>query len=131
MIAEYEEKKAKIDIQKESVASITPNELTEGNVKRIAKLHFSLDDEIEQIIWFANGDKKRVCLIEVNRTALPTDSVEPFLLSASEEIPLELLIADVTPKEWEKIIGGEIKLPTDWDLKKTKAFLRDETLEGE
>ena len=69
-----------------------------------------------------------MCLIEVNRTALPTDSVEPFLISASEEIPLDLLVADVTPKEWEKINKDEIKLPARWDLKKIKMFSRDETL---
>lgn len=131
MIDEYQQKTTKIDIQKENVASITPNEVTEENVKRIARLHFSLDEEVEQIIWFSNNEKNRVCLIEVSRTALPTDSVEPFLISASEEIPLDLLVADVTSKEWEKINKGEIDLPVNWDLKKIKVFSRDETVKGE
>ena len=131
LIAEYEKKKTKVEVQKESVASIIPNEITEENVKRIAGLHFSLDEEIDQIIWFENNGEKRVCLIEVNRTALPTESVEPFLISASDEIPLDLIVADMTPKEWEKIEKGEIKLPTGWNLEKIKKISRDQTLRGE
>ena len=48
MIDEYEEKKTKIDIQKENVASITPNEVTEENVKRIARLQFSLKRKLSK-----------------------------------------------------------------------------------
>jgi len=39
-----------------------------------------MDDAIEKIIWFPNKQRKESQLLEVNRTALSTESVEPFLI---------------------------------------------------
>ena len=128
LIKGYQKKKSNIDKQRTDLVKIKIDEVSEESVKKIAYLHFSLDDEVDQIIWFENKEQKEICLIEVNRTALPTDKVEPFLISASEEIPIPLLIADVTSKEWEKIEKEEIQLPVGWNLRHIKVFKRDETL---
>lgn len=105
--------------------------ISKVNVEEIARQHFLLDDAVEKVIWFKNNKRKEVQLIEVSRTALPTGSVEAFFISSSKEIPFSLLVADVSPKEWESIQKGKIPLPDGWDLKKVAVFDRDTVLDKE
>jgi hypothetical protein len=105
-----------------------PNTVTEEFVKNLAQLHFEADDGIEQIIWMKGGEKKQIRLIEVNRTALPTESVEIFRFAPSEDVPFPILIADVRPTEWERIQNGDIPLPDGWALEEAQVFRRSEIL---
>jgi hypothetical protein len=123
MINQYLDKQNEVLEQKKVISGT--NEI---NVREIARLHFLMDDSIEIIVWFQNKERKEIQLIEVNRTALPIESIEPFLIPKSEEIAVPLLIADVAPREWEKIQKGEIKLPYGWELTQMEVFNRDETV---
>ena len=104
--------------------------VTEDFVQRLAALHFQIEQSIEQIVWVRSGDEKEIRLIEVNRTALPTGSVEVFRFAPSQDVPFPMLIADVTPKEWDKIAGGDIRLPDGWDLESIQVFRRPQYLSG-
>jgi len=126
LIRQYQKKQNKIKAQKKAISKINKT-----SVKEIARLHFLVDDSIEKIIWFQNKKRKEVQLIEVSRTSLPTKSVEPFFISANKEIAVDLLVADITPREWKSIQGGKIKLPPEWDLTKITTFTREEILEKE
>jgi len=126
LVNQYQDRQKQITAQKKKVS-----EVSDPNIREIARLHFLMDDSIERIIWFQNKDHKEVQLIEVNRTALPIESVETFLIPESEEIALPLLITDVTPQEWERIQSSEIKLPDGWDLTHISVFDREETLKQE
>lgn len=126
LIKEYKRKQNKINSAKKAVSKNN-----KSSVKEIARLHFLMDDSIEKIIWFRNNKRKEVQLIEVSRTALPTNSIEAFLISANKEIAIDLLVADITPQEWISVQKGKIKLPAGWYLTKTTVFIREEILETE
>ncbi|MDO9130057.1 MAG: hypothetical protein Q7U34_09345 [Anaerolineales bacterium] len=124
----YIGKKLTIESQASKLKGIKPEQLSDDTIKNIARLHFLMDDTIEQVVWFENKERQEIQLVEVNRIVLPTDSVEPFLIPASDEIPIPILVADVTPKEWVKIEKSEIPLPDGWDLGKMHIFEREQTL---
>lgn len=104
-----------------------PDTVTEGLVRDLARLHFETEDAIERIVWI-KSDKEEIRLIEVNRTTLPTGSIQVFRFAPSEQMPFPILIADVTPTEWSQIESGSIPLPPHWDLDTAQVFGRAELL---
>ena len=130
-IQEYRQKQAEIEGQVAIVRVSIPidtTEVSEDFVRALAKLHFELEDSLEQIVWVKSKSNKEICLIEVNRTALPVESLGVFRFAPSEEVPFPLLIVDVRPKEWEQIQQGEIPLPEGWDMKTMQIFQRSEII---
>lgn len=123
LIGKYRKKQGKVKSSKKNITGAN-----KSSIKNIARLHFLIDETIEKIVWFQNRKRKEVQLIEVSRTAFPTKSVEAFPISATKEIPVKLLVADITPQEWTDIQKGKIKLPPEWDLTKIEIFEREETL---
>ncbi|MBI5222785.1 hypothetical protein HY990_00020 [Candidatus Micrarchaeota archaeon] len=123
LIKQYQKKQNKIKPQKKVISKIN-----KSNVKEIARLHFLMDGSIEKIIWFRNSKRKEIQLLEVSRTALPTQSVEAFLISANKEVDIDLLVADVTPQEWKSIQSKKIELPSGWNFKKFTSFDREELM---
>jgi len=102
--------------------------VTKEFVESLAQLHFEADDGIEQIIWVRSGDEKEIRLIEVNRTALPTESIQVFRFAPSEDVPFPIFITDVRPTEWERIESGDIPLPEGWSLEEAQVFRRSDVL---
>lgn len=102
--------------------------VTREFVEGLAQLHFETEESIEEIIWIRSGDEKKICLIEVNRTALPTGSVQVFRFAPSEDVPFPIYIADVRPTEWERIQSGDIPLPESWSLEGAQVFRRSDML---
>lgn len=94
-------------------------------VRQLVRSHFDLEEGIERIIWFQNGNAREVRLVEVNRNSITTGNFDAFYFSASTDFPLPLEIADVTPEEWNRIQRGEWQLPPDWTLEKIKVFERE------
>ena len=93
-------------------------------VKELTRSHFDLEERIERIIWVKNGEPEEVRLIEVNRDAIPAGDFYAFYFAPSQDFPLPIRIADVTPEEWGKIQRGEMNLPPEWSLKQITVFDR-------
>jgi CheY-like chemotaxis protein len=102
--------------------------VTKDFVEGLAQLHFEADEGVEQIAWFRTDEGKEIHLIEINRTALPSDSIQVFRFAPSEEVPFPMLIADVRPSEWERVQSGEIPLPEGWEMEEIEMFQRTESL---
>lgn len=94
-------------------------------VRKLVSSHFDLEEGIERIIWFRNGNGQDVRLLEVNHDTITTGTFDAFYFSASSDFPLPLQIADVTPEEWQKIQQGVWQLPPDWVLENVKVFERE------
>jgi len=105
--------------------------VTEDFVESLSKLHFEADEGVEQIVWFRSREGKEIRLIEVNRTALPSDSIQVFRFAPSDEVPFPMFIADVRPSEWERVQSGDISLPEGWNTEDIEVFQRAELLSGE
>ncbi|GAF97795.1 unnamed protein product, partial [marine sediment metagenome] len=102
--------------------------VTESLVERLARRHFKTEDTVEAVVWLTGADETEIRLIEINRTALPSETLELFRFAPSEDVPFPTLIADVTPKDWDKIQRGDIALPQGWDLESATVFWREEHL---
>ena len=93
-------------------------------VKQVVESHFETEQGLVQIVWFPDPQGKEIRLIEVNRDTLPTGEVQTFRFAPSQEVPLPIRVADVTPEEWERIEKGQILLPDEWRGLPRRVFLR-------
>jgi hypothetical protein len=94
-------------------------------VEAVVQDHFETEPGLDEIIWFKNGAAGKICLIEINRYALPGDAVFVFSFApCPPEVPFPIRIADVTPQDWERIKQGEIPLPPGWLFKNAQVFHR-------
>jgi len=107
-------------------ARVNQNHDIEKAVKFLAQDNFEVEDGLERIVWLRKGAGDTIRLIEVNHNGFPTGRVEAFYFAPSEEVPFETYLADVTLKEWQKILIGEIPLPEGWSLEGSREFLRSE-----
>lgn len=98
----------------------------EGIVRQLVRSHFEIEEDIEQIVWVRDREEKEIRLIGINRNTLPTGSVEAFYFAPSQDVPLPVRIADVTPQEWEQVQSGNIPLPPGWTLRQIQVFRREE-----
>lgn len=97
-------------------------------VKRVIADHFALETGIEKIALFADEREQELRLVEVNAAALPTGQVEPFVFAAGEAVPLPMMIADVTPVEWEALTRGQLPLPQGWPQRPMRVYERGQPL---
>lgn len=96
----------------------------EDVVRRLVRSHFETEESIDQIIWVKDGEEREIRLIEINHDTLPTGSIETFYFAPSKDVPFPVRIADVTPKEWERVQSGDIPLPPGWTLRQIHVFRR-------
>jgi hypothetical protein len=97
----------------------------ESVVEKIVHEHFELEENLEKVIWIRSRATPEICLLEINSDTFATGMVQSFYFPPSEEIPYPLILAEVTPEEWQKILRDEIELPEGWSLENHKAFERE------
>ena len=109
-------------------ASIDEDVLT--LLKKVITEHFEVESELRLVAIYLRekGSQAEFLLVEVNDDAIPTGCVEPFLFSASEELPWPIYIADVTVNEWARMQNGTINLPPGWSDKPLRKFNRADLL---
>jgi hypothetical protein len=99
-------------------------------VQRLMRWHFEIEESIERIIWFKDGGKNEIHLLEVNRDTFPEDKILVFYHRPTSEYPVPVRLADITPEEWEKVKKGVIPLPDGWSLDKAEIFERKDVLQA-
>lgn len=86
----------------------------------IARQHRAIDKGITRILFLPNGaPPEEVRLLEVNTLAsLPENgSVEAVdFMPDIEDVHYTLFVADVTPRQLEAIMNGQLPLPQGWQL---------------
>jgi hypothetical protein len=87
----------------------------------VAQKHLAIDPEIREIHYLpTNAASREVRLLEVNtRLAMPhaLGPVEPVdFMPDIDGLDFILLVADVSPEEWEAIRRQELGLPDGWVL---------------
>ena len=97
----------------------------ENVVERIVHEHFELEENLEKVIWIRSRTTPEICLLEVNSDTFATGMVQSFYFPPSNEIQYPLILAEVTPEEWQRILRNEIELPEGWSLENHKAFARE------
>lgn len=94
-----------------------------------ARGHMDFEPYIREVVYLpANAPAGEIRLVEVNaRLTYPDDSpVEPLDFGIDRDLPGEhtLLVADVTPAQWEHIRAGVLPLPEGWVLADHQTFGR-------
>ena len=87
----------------------------------LADAHFQLDQGITRIFRILEGDEsnhlKPVKLLEINAmTAEVGISPVGFNAHPARDIDYPSVIVEITPREFERLQHGELKLPHDWRL---------------
>jgi hypothetical protein len=91
--------------------------------------HLNIDPTIREVIYLpAKAPANEIRLIEVNTLSTIPDesSVEALDFGADVGLPGEhrLLVADVTPGQWNRIAAGTLALPHGWELAGNQVFGR-------
>jgi hypothetical protein len=76
----------------------------------------------EKVIWIDCDKKDEIRLLEINPVTIATGMVQSFYFAPSDELPYALILAEITPEEWQKVLDGEIALPEEWTLKNYKVY---------
>jgi len=99
-------------------------------LRKVITEHFEIEPELHLVAIYLRERESlpEFLLVEVNREAIPTGSVEPFYFSPTEEFPWPIYVADVTRSEWIRIRKGTISLPPGWSSKPLKIFNRADPL---
>ena len=101
----------------------------EESAKELAEAHASSEPELKRVIRFlaASGEESTaepIKLLEVNAATVTTGSVELFAFAPSKLVPYPVVIAEVTPDEYERIEQGKIALPKGWSLENMREIFR-------
>ena len=83
-------------------------------IRAIQSQHFSIEPTLLSIAVYCDESKEAIYLIGVNTEAIETEVVEPASFKPHGEISMPLMMADVTPSQWQRIESGELSLPKGW-----------------
>jgi len=72
----------------------------------------------------ADSERECVSFVEVNAASIATNRIGIFSFRPSESFPYYFQVAEVTPREFEKIQNDRALLPEDWDLDRAEFFQR-------
>jgi hypothetical protein len=109
---------------------MSQNHNLESVVEKLIHEHFELDESLEEVIWFKSDVTPKIRLLEINPDTFATGVVQSFSFPPSDEVPYPLVIAEVTPEEWQKVLRKEISLPEGWRLDNHKIFSREKKEES-
>ncbi|MCB9585218.1 MAG: hypothetical protein H6718_07460 [Polyangiaceae bacterium] len=87
--------------------------------------HFEVEPHLVEV-WRFFGDneaspREPIKLLEVNVATVSTGGVTPFRFRPSHEVPFAVIIAEITPEEFEAVKQNPSLLPTGWSLAPTRA----------
>jgi hypothetical protein len=92
----------------------------------IARKHLAVDPGITDILYLPGGaPPEEVRLIEANAllAALPDEEISPIDFGLNVEgLNFRLLVVDVTPSQWNRIVEGKSAIPKDWTLEDARRF---------
>jgi hypothetical protein len=89
----------------------------------LAAAHRAADPKIVRIVRLVSekegepGDP--VKLLEVNPETSPSGVLPIAFAADPPTVPFPSIVVEVTPEEFDRIVGHTLKLPHDWNLGKT------------
>ncbi len=113
--------------------TVAPDVSREGFAHWIASQHLDIDSNLVVVYYLPTGAPAReVRLIEVNQSLALSNRAGPFeALDFSVDVDglerFTVLVAEVTPSEWEALTKKELAPPCGWSLESRVAFGRPET----
>jgi hypothetical protein len=86
---------------------------------------FELDPSLENVIWFNSDKTTEVRLLQITSETFPAGAVLSFYFPPDEEFPYAMIMAQITPEEWQKVLRNEIPLPEGWTMENHKVYSRE------
>jgi hypothetical protein len=105
---------------------LPPNPNRDQVAAWIAKKHLAVDPGITDILYLpGNSPEREIRLVEANSllAALPDEDVTPVDFGLNVEgLNFSLLVVDVTPDQWKRIMESKSELPPSWTLDGSQHF---------
>lgn len=92
----------------------------------IIRRHFAIDKGLSRILYLPkDASEQEVRLLEINELAHipegePVEAAD--FMPDIDEVRFTLLVADVTPRQFDAIRNGSLKLPKAWELAESQEF---------
>jgi hypothetical protein len=106
-----------------------PGVSNEQFAKWIAQRHLASDPDIREVIYLpSNAPEKEIRLLETNVLLNVSEEEKVGAVDFSPDINqlnFRVLVADITPRQWENIKSKKLALPEGWDLKDYILFKRN------
>jgi len=86
-----------------------------------AEEHLKTDPGIDAVYYLpTNADEREIRFVEVNHLIgdCNDDALEPidFGIDMGTDHAHSLMVLDVTPSQWSRILAKQLALPSDWSL---------------
>lgn len=94
--------------------------------RELAEEHFRIESGLTMVAVYSHDGDSAVRLLEVNTDTVAAGRVRPFLFAASDQYPLPVYVADITPEEWDKVERRAIPLPAGWPEQPVQIFKRSD-----
>jgi len=95
----------------------------------MAQRHLASDPDIREVIYLPfNAPQNVVRFLEINVLLNISDEgkIEPVDFSPDiNQLNFQVLVADITPTQWERIEAKQLSLPSGWDLRDCRMLGRD------
>ncbi len=98
--------------------------------RELIEVHFKTEPHLQAVYRMMTDNEASVTepikLLEVNAATVGTGEVTPFEFAPTQEVPFPTIIAEVTPDEFEAVLGGRSRLPRGWRFDHAQRFTREE-----
>jgi hypothetical protein len=85
-------------------------------VKTLARWHGEGGPADLRVFSFPDPTEQFVRLVEVSEEFMPTGTIRPLTLRASNLFPFKSSVALASPDEWVAVEAGRLALPAGWQL---------------
>jgi len=88
--------------------------------RRLAARHYDAEPRLVRIIHFSSSSAiearstEPIKLLEVNTAAVPAKRLLPLHFRPCPSMPFAVDLIDVTPDQYDQILGKTLKLPVAW-----------------
>lgn len=94
-----------------------------------ARKHLWIEPTLREVIYLPEGaPKSEIRFLEVSTlSTIPDDApIEAIDFGVDLDLPVEhrLLVADLSPGQWERILDSTLALPVGWNLQNSHTYAR-------
>ena len=106
--------------KEDALKCINENGYYEASVKisseerKMSEEHFEIEEGLEKIAIYSDENTSEMRMLEVTSDTFSSGTVDAFSFAPDTKNEKQIVIADITPDEWEKVQAGSMSLPEEW-----------------
>lgn len=96
--------------------------------EEMARWHFTVEPTLKKILWVAPhtpyDGPVRLLEVATERRGMER-GIEVFAFDRTDDVPYPTEVAEITEREFNLVVAGQLSLPEGWMLDGAKPFTRD------